>query len=116
MTKTDPAGTECPVSKRQRGHENIEWSIAYAYHMCDGQATLPRVLLVGDSICNAYQDQVRGFLEGRVNVSYWVSSYCVTSPGYLDRLALQLGEARYASVHFNNGQPFFMLRQKIFDF
>ena len=87
----------------ERGHENIEWSIGYAYHLADDKRDLPRVLLVGDSICNAYQTGVREYLEGRVNVSYWVSSYCVTSPNYLKLLAFYLDEAPYAVVHFNNG-------------
>lgn len=94
---------ECPVSGRSRGHENTEWSISYAFHMADGMASLPRVLLVGDSICNAYQVEVRRLLDGVANVSYWVSSYCVTSPGYTERLAMALGEAKYAAIHFNNG-------------
>ncbi len=86
-----------------RGHENIEWSIGYAFHLADDLRNLPRVLLVGDSICNAYQPGVRDLLEGRVNVSYWVSSYCVTSPNYLRLLDLYLEEAPYDVVHFNNG-------------
>ena len=41
---------KCPVSANVRGHENIEWSIAYAYGLTDDTKDLPRVLLVGDSI------------------------------------------------------------------
>ena len=94
---------ECPVSAKVRGHENTEWSIYYGFHLTDKNRGLPRVLLVGDSICNAYQTDVVRILEGKMNVSYWVSSYCVTSPGYLKRLDLCLGEAKYDVVHFNNG-------------
>ena len=94
---------ECPVSANMRGHENTEWSIYYGYHLTDQNRHLPRVLLVGDSICNGYQRGVAQILEGKMNVSYWVSSYCVTSPGYLKRLALCLDEAKYDVVHFNNG-------------
>ena len=94
---------ECPVSVNMRGHENTEWSIYYGYHLTDQNRHLPRVLLVGDSICNGYQRGVAQILEGKMNVSYWVSSYCVTSPGYLKRLALCLDEAKYDVIHFNNG-------------
>ena len=94
---------ECPVSANMRGHENTEWSICYGYHLTDKNRNLPRVLLVGDSICNAYQRGVARALDGKMNVTYWVSSYCVTSPGYLKRLALCLDEAKYDVVHFNNG-------------
>ncbi len=93
----------CPVSKNLRGHENTEWSISYGYHLTDKNRNMPRVLLVGDSICNAYQRDVVRILSGKMNVTYWVSSYCVTSPGYLKRLALCLDEAKYDVVHFNNG-------------
>ena len=99
----DDLAQKCPVSEKVRGHENTEWQIAYAYHLTDANKGLPRVLLVGDSICNGYQGEVRRFLNGKVNVSYWVSSYCVTSPNYLKLLALQLEEAKYDVVHFNNG-------------
>ena len=100
---TDSAAQSCPVSENLRGHENIEWSIGYAFHLTDDKRDLPRVLLVGDSICYAYQGGVRELLEGRLNVNYWVSSYCVTSPNYLKLLAFYLEEAPYAVVHFNNG-------------
>ena len=86
-----------------RGHENIEWQIAYAFHLTDGKKNLPRVLLVGDSICNGYQGEVRRLLDGKMNVSYWISSYCVTSPNYMKFLSLYLDEAKYDVVHFNNG-------------
>ena len=92
-----------PVSENLRGHENIEWSIGYAFHLTDANKALPRVLLVGDSICNGYQGAVQKRLDGKVNVSYWVSSYCVTSPGYLKLLDFYLSEAKYDVVHVNNG-------------
>ena len=93
----------CPVSTNIRGHENIEWSIAYAYGLTDETKNLPRVLLIGDSICNGYQEGVRERLKGKVNVSYWVSSYCVTSAAYLPLLTIYLDEAKYDVIHFNNG-------------
>ncbi len=96
-------GNDTPVSENVRGHENIEWSISYAYGLTDATRNLPRVLLVGDSICNGYQDGVRGLLKGKMNVSYWISSYCVTSAAYLPLLAICLDEAKYDVVHFNNG-------------
>lgn len=99
----ETACTMCPVGENVRGHENVEWSIAYAYHMIDANKDLPRVLLVGDSICSAYQEGVQKALEGEVNVSYWISSYCLTSPGYKRLLGFYLDEAKYDVIHFNNG-------------
>lgn len=100
---TDEIAAKCPVSENVRGHENTEWSISYAYHLTDKKKDLPRVLLIGDSICNGYQGRASAKLAGRANVTYWVSSYCVTSPGYLRLLAFYLDEAKYAVIHFNNG-------------
>ena len=94
---------KCPVSANVRGHENIEWSISYAYGLTDATHDLPRVLLIGDSICNGYQGGVRERLKGKMNVTYWVSSYCATSPAYLPLLAIYLDEAKYDVIHFNNG-------------
>ena len=97
------AEEKCPVSESVRGHENIEWSIAYAYGLTDETRDLPRVLLVGDSICNDYRGEVRERLKGKMNVSYWISSYCVTSAAYLPLLSVYLDEAKYDVIHFNNG-------------
>jgi len=94
---------EFPVSENMRGHENIEWSMSYAFGLTDKTRNLPRVLLVGDSICSGYKDGVKAALEGKMNVTYWISSYCVTSPGYLKLLEFYLDEAKYDVVHFNNG-------------
>ena len=99
----DAIADNYPVAENVRGHENTEWSISYAYHLTDAKKSLPRVLLVGDSICQGYQGKVRAKLEGKANVTYWASSYCVTSPGYLRLLAFYLDEAKYDVVHFNNG-------------
>lgn len=93
----------CPVGENVRGHENTEWSIGYGFHLTDKNRDLPRVLLVGDSICNGYQAGVQKLLDGRVNVSYWVSSYCLTMPSYRALLNVYLDECRYDVIHFNNG-------------
>lgn len=95
--------SKCSVSERTRGHENVEWQTAYSYHLTDDNRNLPRVLLVGDSICNAYQAGVRNALEGTANVSFWVSSCCVMSANYLKLLSVQLSESRFDVIHFNNG-------------
>ena len=97
------ADDPCPVNPNVRGHENVEWSIGYGFHLTDAQKGLPRVLLVGDSICNGYQGAVQKRLEGKVSVSYWVSSYCLTMPAYKRLLDFYLSEAKYDVIHFNNG-------------
>ena len=87
------------ASSRRR--EAIEWSVNSAYQATD--TALPRGLLIGDSICKAYQDKVRWLLEGKVNVSFWASSKCVTDPDYFRELDFLLEARPYDMVTFNNG-------------
>ncbi len=93
----------CPVAENKGGRENIEWSMYYAFGMTDETRNLPRVLLVGDSICNFYKTDVRERLKGKANISFWVSSYCVTRPEYKRHLLFALDDAKYDVIHFNNG-------------
>lgn len=84
-----------------RVREGIEWSITYSYGATDKER--PRVLLIGDSICNGYNGKVREMLDGRVNVSFWASSKCVTDPDYFRELDFMLDAYPYDAVCFNNG-------------
>ncbi len=84
-----------------RVRENIEWSITYSYNATE--TGKPRVLLIGDSICNGYNGRVRDMLAGRVNVSFWASSKCVTDPDYFRELDFMLDAYPYDAVCFNNG-------------
>lgn len=93
----------CQPSWKTRGHENTEWSVSYSYHLIDAKRHLPRVLLVGDSICNGYFPKTAQLLRDKVNITYWTSSYCVTSKNYLKLLSIVLDEAKYDVIHFNNG-------------
>lgn len=88
-------------AKTTRIREEIEWSSCYTYNAPD--TTLPRVLLIGDSICMAYHSYVRELLEGKVNVTYWSSSKCVTDPDYFRELDFVLDGYRYDMISFNNG-------------
>ncbi len=81
--------------------EAVDWTISYAFNTQDTKA--PRVLLIGDSICNGYQSALRERLAGKVNVSFWVSSYCVTHPQYMEMLDVVLRGPRPQLVLFNNG-------------
>ena len=87
--------------KTSRRREDIEWSIHYAYNAADAES--PRVLLIGDSIVNAYQSVVRERLADKANVSFWASSKCVTDPNYFRELDFILDANRYALITFNNG-------------
>lgn len=92
-----------PVSENIRGHENTEWSTSYAWHLSDENKSLPRVFLIGDSICQDYSSRVTSTLEGKLTVTYWASCFGLTASCYLKFLSIYLDEAEYAVVHFNNG-------------
>ena len=84
-----------------RTREAIEWSINYQFNATD--PTGPRVLLIGDSICKGYHEAVRRRLDGRVNLSFWASSKCVTDPDYFMELDHILSILPCSLICFNNG-------------
>ncbi len=89
------------LKKTSKQNENIEWSISYSYNSRDNDS--PRVLLIGDSICNGYQPFVRENLGEYANVTYWVSSKCVTDARFLRELDFYLDAFKYDMIFFNNG-------------
>lgn len=89
------------LKQSSREVENIEWSISYSYNAKDSESK--RVLLVGDSICNGYQPFVREILGSYLNITYWVSSKCVTDPRYLRELNFYIDAHKYDLILFNNG-------------
>ncbi len=92
---------EQPKTRVEHPREGTEWIVSYAYNATDSK--LPRVLLVGDSICNAYSGAVCQELAGTANVTFFATSKCVCDKSYLRSLAFFLDESDYAVVHFNNG-------------
>ncbi|MBL8994840.1 MAG: carbohydrate binding domain-containing protein [Spirochaetia bacterium] len=84
-----------------KGREGTEWARIYWYNANDNK--LPRVLLVGDSICNGYNEIVRDELAGTAYVSFYATSKCASDRSYLRELAYVLEEYPYEAVHFNNG-------------
>lgn len=66
-------------------------------------ATLPRVLLIGDSITNGYLESVRKALAGRANIDAWVTPITQADKSMPDTLAAILGQERYTVIHFNLG-------------
>lgn len=95
------AAQEQPQTRSEHPREGTEWIVSYAYNASDNK--LPRVLLVGDSICNGYSKEVCDDLAGTAYVTFFATSKCVCDKSYLRSLALFLDEYDYAAVHFNNG-------------
>ena len=87
------------AAERQR--EGTEWSIIYWFNA--NQTKLPRILLVGDSICNGYQSSVKNELTDVAYTSFYATSKCVTDRSFIKELTHILDEYDYSVVHFNNG-------------
>jgi len=92
---------EQPKTQVEHPREATEWIVSYAYNATDTH--LPRVLLIGDSICNGYNKEVCQELAGTANVTFFATSKCVCDKSYLRSLAFFLDEYDYAVIHFNNG-------------
>ena len=65
--------------------------------------TLPRVLLIGDSITNGYLAQVRTALAGKANIDAWITPTSQADKSLPATLASILGAQKYAVIHFNLG-------------
>lgn len=89
------------VLHAERRREGTEW-LAYRSYNANSNK-LPRVLLIGDSICNGYHQQVVKKLAGTAYVTCYATSKCVSDKTYLREMDFVLGENDYAVIHFNNG-------------
>ena len=81
--------------------ESTEWCRYYWYHTED--TTLPRVLLIGDSIVAGYNAQVAKQLAGIATVAFFSTSACVGDPAIYRQMNLAFTGYEYDLVHFNNG-------------
>ena len=81
--------------------EQKEWIRAW----CDdtNEKDLPRVLLIGDSITNGYQEKVRTLLQGVCYVDFIATSYAIDMPIYHKLVTTFVADSNYDLVHFNNG-------------
>ncbi|MGA7313734.1 MAG: SGNH/GDSL hydrolase family protein [Silvibacterium sp.] len=83
--------------------EEIEWT--WEVQPSHPDASLPNVLLVGDSITRNYFPQVTRDLKGIANVYLTASSICVGDPRLPAELIsfAKMEGVRFRVVHFNNG-------------
>lgn len=84
-----------------RTREGTEWAILHWESAPD--TTLPRVLLVGDSIANSYYGHVGELLKGKAHVDLLATSKSVCDPAFLLELAVATDGYKHAVIHFNNG-------------
>jgi len=81
--------------------ETIEWCNLRWESTND--KTLPRVLLIGDSISVGYGNVVKERLKGKANVDALATSKAISDPGWLKETAYAVEDYRHAVIHFNNG-------------
>lgn len=66
-------------------------------------ASLPRILLIGDSITNGYLEPVRKALEGKANIDAWITPTSQGDKRLPSIVEDILKQHDYAIVHFNLG-------------
>jgi len=73
------------------------------YRASDEDISLPRVLLIGDSIMNGYRGHVYGLLKGKVKVDVWLTPLHLKSDYLHADLQKVLEQGPYEVIHFNIG-------------
>jgi lysophospholipase L1-like esterase len=81
--------------------EAIEWCNIWIPEA--NGTSLPRVLLIGDSITQGYSAKVADALKGKASVARLTTSKSIGDPVLLAEVALVLGQCHFDVVHFNNG-------------
>ena len=92
-----PAQTETDKRLPPKGGS---WSLRMATVI---DASLPRVLLIGDSITNGYLEPVRKALDGKANIDAWITPTSQGDKSLPATLAAILAQEKYAVIHFNLG-------------
>ena len=90
-----------PVFAATVPHDTMEWTRMWTDHA--NSKDLPRVLMIGDSICNGYRDYTQKELEGKVYVDQLVSSRALDQEYYWKQLELPFMEQKYDLILFNFG-------------
>jgi lysophospholipase L1-like esterase len=95
------AQTVIAPAGRHVAREPIEWIRLWLPNV--DKKGLPQVLLLGDSITQAYYKDVAADLKGKAYVCYLTSSLSVGDPMLPRQIALVLKNYRFDVIHFNNG-------------
>ncbi len=64
---------------------------------------LPRVLLIGDSICNGYHTAVEKELQGKCLVAMLATSSALGDPVLTEQVKMLVNNYKFAAIHFNIG-------------
>ncbi|MCC8423725.1 SGNH/GDSL hydrolase family protein [Mucilaginibacter sp. UR6-11] len=81
--------------------EDIEWIDAYMPNT--NNHSLPRILLIGNSISRGYYPEVVKLLDGKAYVARLSTSKSICDPALNKEIALIMSYYKFDIVHFNNG-------------
>lgn len=88
-------------SKKSIQHERIEWTNVWIPEAAS--TSLPRVLLIGNSITQGYYPFVQKSLEGKAYVARYTSSRGILDPVLRKEIKNLIKQHRYELIQFNNG-------------
>ncbi len=89
------------------------WTQCYAFK--GTKPDLPRVITIGDSICNFYHPYLKDKLADKASLTYWATSMCVTDPLYIRELDVRLDMSKYKVISFNNGLHSLYTEKALYD-
>ena len=84
-----------------KNREKYEWARLWFEEASN--PSLPRILLIGDSITAGYRPFVNELMNGKAVVDQLATSGAINDPLYLKQISLMLSEYPYKAIHFNNG-------------
>jgi len=96
VLQSELGGFYLPIHQRQKvaGQSN-------AWDFVEDDPSLPRVLLIGDSVSRAYTETVRKELAGKANVHRAPANCGLTATG-LKKIDVWLGDGAWDIIHFQN--------------
>ena len=92
--------------------EQFEWIHSWSDNA--NNRDLPRVLLIGDSITNGYQEIVRETLRGEYYVDYIATSYTLNSSLFFKLIINYIKNNKYDIIHLNQGLHGFSMSKKTY--
>jgi hypothetical protein len=81
--------------------EQFEWTNIWCNNAND--LTLPRMLLIGDSIACGYSAVVIKHLQDKANVDRLGTSRSINDQVLIKETTLMIEDCNYTAIHFNNG-------------
>ena len=93
----------CLPAQQHKGNvrENIEWLDVWIPNTND--SSLPRILLIGNSITRGYYPAVQKELSGKAYIARLTTSKSIGDNALLQEIELILSYCKFDIVHFNNG-------------